>query len=102
MVTTSRHILAVLGILSLLVIVVLLSEGQTTRQRFRWLQRRLIRKRPTRPPPGHVKIGNSPSDSVKSRPKSQSQDFNNANDVDEYWTDLYDNGDISNPYEPGL
>ena len=90
MVSKSTHIIVGLGILSLLTVAVILSGGQTTPQRSRWLQRRLIRRRPTKTPLGHVQAGNSPSGSVKNRPESETQDFDNANDAARYWTDVHD------------
>ena len=90
MVSKSTHIIVGLGILSLLTVAVILSSGQTTPQRSRWLQRRLIRRRPTKTPLGHVQAGNSPSGSVKNRPESETQDFDNANDAARYWTDVHD------------
>lgn len=90
MVSKSTHIIVGLGILSLLTVAVILSGGQTTPQRSRWLQRRLIRRRPTKTPLGHVQAGNNPSGSVKNRPESETQDFDNANDAARYWTDVHD------------
>lgn len=98
MVSTSTHVIVGLGILSLLTIAVLLSGGQTTPQRSRWLRRRLIRKRPTKTPLEHVQVGNSPSGSVKNRPQSETQDFDNANDAARYWTDVHDGMKKENNY----
>ena len=86
----NRNILFGFGILTLLTITVLLTEAiVTTRKGFH--ERRFIRRqRPTRKPTRRYLI---PVDPPQERPQNEIRpDFDNREGVEEYWTDIYENG----------
>lgn len=94
---TMNKFLLLVGILTLLTIAVLLTDGQNSRRRYPWYSRRYIRRsRPTKPQTGsgRIPVKISPAESPQNRVENGSQDFGNRQDADEYWRDLFEDGKI--------
>ena len=90
----NRFLLGV-GILALLAVAALLTDGQNSRRRLPWYYRRYIRRsRPTKPQTGsgRIPVKINPAEPPQNRVENGSQDFDNGQDADEYWRDLFENG----------
>ncbi|KAJ7376101.1 hypothetical protein OS493_036864 [Desmophyllum pertusum] len=103
-----RKMLVVFGIVTLLTLAVLLTHGQKTRRgKYRWVSRRMIRQRPTKSmtaSSSHAQIQpvGSAAQNNQNDSGSGQQDFKSPEDAQEYWKNMYENGDVSQPSEPGF
>lgn len=88
----NRRILFGAAILTLLAITVFLTDGHKPRRRVRWFGRRFSRRRPTKPPTGSIQVEINPAKPPQNGPESDTHDFHDDQDVDDYWRDLYENG----------
>ncbi|KAL9966148.1 hypothetical protein ACROYT_G024174 [Oculina patagonica] len=95
-----RRVLVVFGIVILFTITVLLTDGQKTRRKSPW-SRRFIRQRPTKAMSGGSQAQINPAQSAQNS-QQQQQDFDSPEDAEDYWRIIYENGDISQPSEPGF
>lgn len=85
-----RKVLVAFGILILFTITVLLTDGQKTRRKSPW-SRRFIRQRPTKAMTGGSRPQINPAESAQNS-QDQQQDFDSAEDAEEYWRIIYENG----------
>ena len=89
----NRRILFGAAILTLLAVAVFLTDGHKPRRRYRWFGgRRFTRRRPTKPPTGSIQVEINPVKPQQNGPESDTNDFHDDQDVDDYWRDLYENG----------
>lgn len=98
-----RKALAVFGIIILLTVAVLLTDGQKPRQNRPWYTRRFTRqRRPTKAMPGgSSRVQINPVRPAQNNPNEQ-QDFDNPEDAQEYWRIIYENGKCSQTWFPSL
>ena len=91
----NKNILFGFGLLTLLSIAFLLTDGENTntRRRYKWTTRRFIRRRPTKPSTGNVQVRINPANPKQnSRTQNEIQDFDNREGVEEFWREMYENG----------
>lgn len=88
-----RKVSVVFGVVVLLTIAVLLTDGQRTRRKSPWHTRRFIRQRPTKAMPGNSRAQINPGASSPQDSQDQQQDFDSPEDAEEYWRIIYENGE---------